>query len=329
MAPGFVRPTILSNCLCVNTDCREDTVPHPLADSTANSSTDAADILLDPSIQPNFTLPGYASNLTGVGTAIDKGYVRSIFYLGNDRQLHQVSNINWQWRLMTNQSERIWPIADIPGGPMASTYNYETSEIWLWYKSNGSLAQIYYSTDRIWTEATVVPSFNATKPAAEDPTGTGTPKGSSTATAKPAALSAGAKAGIGIGVSAGVLALAGAVLFFFFARRRRQRAAAAEAARLKEAESVSRMTSFNTGGVGPYTEYGNLSWGSDGPKEKHGEEVLEADAVDTTAPQELTGLGERYELVGEGHWREMDATGQNGARRSIGGWREAQEERKK
>ncbi|OHE96623.1 hypothetical protein CORC01_08080 [Colletotrichum orchidophilum] len=291
----------------------------------ANETTKANDILLDSSLTPNFTMPAFASNLTSLGATVDKSYVRSIFYLGTDAKLHQMSNIDWQWKLMPEQDASLWPVADVTSGSFAATSNFDTSEAWIWYQSNGSLVQLYHGEDGLWRQAAVVPSFNATKAVGEEPRGTGAPTASSTATGKPVVLSAGAKAGIGIGVSFGVVAFAGGILLLMMRRRRQQAAEAAEAARLKEAEATAQMVPYGNGGFGPYTEFGNLTWGPETPTEKHGNEIVEADAVGTTAPQELASASERYELVGEGHWREMDATGQNGARRSIGGWREAQQ----
>ncbi|GKT50776.1 uncharacterized protein ColSpa_10957 [Colletotrichum spaethianum] len=277
-----------------------------------NGKTNASDVLLNSSIQPNFTLPAYASNLTGLGVTVNHTYVRSIFYIGTDAKLHQVSNVDWEWKLMPDRESSIWPVADAVDGPFAATSNFDTNEAWVWYRSNGSLVQLYQGTDGLWTQATTVPSVNTTKSLETEPNGNATPTASPTG--KSIVMSTGAKAGIGIGVAVGVLALAG-VGFLLFQRRRRQQAAAAEAARLKEAEAMTL-----NGRGGPYAE----TWGSVSPTEKYGSELVEADAVGTTAPQELMDTTERYELVGEGHWREMDATGQNPARRSIGGWREAQ-----
>ncbi|KAK1985887.1 hypothetical protein LZ30DRAFT_335470 [Colletotrichum cereale] len=276
------------------------TLPRPLVGDLVNGKTNASGIVLDPSTTPNFTLPAFASDLTGLDVIVDRNYTRSILYLGTDAKLHQVSNVDYQWKLMPGQDSRLWPVADAAYGPFAATSNFETSEAWVWYSSNGSLVQLYQGGDGSWTQATAVPSVNTTKPL-ETQDGT----------EKPVMLSTGAKAGIGLGISFAVAAVAGVGLLLL-KRRRRQQAEAAEAARLKEAEAMA-------------NEFGSPTWGSDSPTEKYGSEVFEADAVGTTAPQELMDTGERFELVGEGHWREMDATGQNGARRSIGGWREAQD----
>ncbi|KAL0937745.1 uncharacterized protein CTRU02_207476 [Colletotrichum truncatum] len=302
------------------------TLPRPLANNTVTNNTDAANILLDSSMTPNFTLPAWPRNVTSFAASVDHSYVRSIFYIGTDAKLHQVSNINWAWTMMPGQAERLWPVADEPAGALTSTNNFDTNEIWLWYRSNGSLVQVYHNPQGLWVDATTVPSFNTTPPADG---GSASPTETSGATAKPAVLSMEAKAGIGVGVTVGVLAIAGIGIFFFVRRRRQQ--IEAEEARLKEIEAVTRQTSFGNsiygaGGVGPYSEYGNLVWSPEGPREKLGTPILEADTRDIMPPQELP-VGERHELVGEGHFREMDATGQNAARRSIGGWREAQADR--
>ncbi|KAK1992144.1 hypothetical protein LX36DRAFT_733392 [Colletotrichum falcatum] len=270
------------------------TLPRPLVGGEVSGKTNASGILLDSALKPNFTLPAFASNLTGLDI-IDRADVRSILYLGTDARLHQVSNTNGQWSLVPDQDSRLWPVADAAYGPFAATNNYETSESWVWYRSNGSLVQLYQGLDGSWRQATAVPSVNTT---------TTTSAATADEAGKPIVLSTGAKAGIGVGISFAVAALAGAGLFLVKQRRRRQAAAAAEAARLKEAEAAAN------------------GWSSHAPTEKHGSEVFEADA--TTTPQELMDTTERFELMGEGHWREMDATGQNGARRSIGGWRESQ-----
>ncbi|KAK2014085.1 hypothetical protein LZ32DRAFT_627752 [Colletotrichum eremochloae] len=267
------------------------TLPRPLVGGEVNGKINASSIVLDSSRTPNFTLPAFASNLTGLDVIIDRGYIGSILYLGTDAKLHQVSNVDGQWKLMPDQDSGRWPVADAAYGPFAATSNFETSEAWVWYQSNGSLVQLYQGGDGSWTQAATVPSVNATSGAS--------PNGAE----KPVVLSTGAKAGIGIGISFAVAAVAGVGLLLL-KRRRRKQAAAAEAARLKEAEAMAN------------------GWSSHSPTEKHGSEVFEADTK--TAPQELMDTVERFELMGEGHWREMDATGQNGARRSIGGWREAQ-----
>ncbi|EQB58768.1 hypothetical protein GCG54_00009140 [Colletotrichum gloeosporioides] len=296
------------------------TLPRTLINDTLTNNTDAADIVVNSSLTPNLTLAAWPTNLTHLVASVDGSYVRSLFYLGTDSELHQISNINGAWTMMSEQDERLWPVADEAGGALTATNNFDTNEVWLWYRSNSSWVQLYHGTDGLWTQASVVPSFNATKTAENDPNGTST---ASSASAKPAVLSTGAKAGIGVGVTVGVIGFAAVVALCCVRKRRQQRAL--EEARLKEIEAANGHTSpgnslQGSGGVGPYTEYGS----PEHPTEKLGTQILEADA--TQPPQELD-VGEVYELVGEGHLGEMDATGQNGARRSIGGWREAQEER--
>ncbi|KAF6838927.1 hypothetical protein CPLU01_02197 [Colletotrichum plurivorum] len=310
------------------------TLPQPLANSSLTNETDTAGILLDSSQTPNFTLPAWSGATTNIAASVDSSYVRSIFYLGTDSKLHQISNIAWQWTVMPDQDQRLWPAPDEAGGPLAAVNNFATNEIWLYYSSNGSTVQLHHGSDGLWAQATVIQSSNTTQPAAEDPNESASsgPSATATATAEPMVLSVGAKAGIAVGVGVGVIALAGIGIVFFIRRRRQQ--VAVEEARLKEIEAFTRQTSFgnseNGAGVPGAGVYGAGTPVSavEGPNEKFGTQLVEANAVDTVPPQELNTVSDRYELLGEGHWREMDATGQNGARRSIGGWREAQAARR-
>ncbi|OLN85710.1 hypothetical protein CCHL11_07762 [Colletotrichum chlorophyti] len=272
-----------------------DAMPRPLVGGTFTNATKATDIVLDSSVEPSFELPAWSSDITKLGMAIDARYTRHMYYLGTDAKLHWVSGTDEEWTLMPDQSSALWPVADEANGEMAVVGNFDSSEVWVWYRVGGTMTQLYQDTSGKWHEPVAVPTAWFIP------------------NTETASLSTGAKIGIGIGVSAGAVALLGVGLFFFIRRRRQRAAAAAEAARLKEAEA---------GGVGSHTELdGDGEWS----KEAGGEPVAEADAVGTTAPQELNAVGEVHELVGEGHWKEMDATGQNKARRSIGGWREAQE----
>lgn len=290
------------------------------------SETDTADILLDSSQAPNFTLPAWPGSTANIAATVDSSYVRSIFYLGTDSKLHQISNINWQWTVMSDQDQVLWPAPDEAGGVLAAANNFNTNEIWLYYRSNGSMVQLHHGSDGLWKQADVIQSINTTQPA-EVPNESASSVPSASATAEPMVLSVGAKAGIAVGVCVGVLGLAGIGIMFFIRRRRQQ--VAVEEARLKEIEAFTRQTSFGNsvhgpGGYGAGTPVSAV----EGPTEKFGTELVEATAVDTVPARELDTVNDRYELIGEGHWREMDATGQNKARRSIGGWREAQAARR-
>ncbi|KAF9871541.1 hypothetical protein CkaCkLH20_10952 [Colletotrichum karsti] len=300
------------------------TLPRPLENDTMTNNTDATGIVFDSSVAPNFTMTAWASNRTNMAASVDRSSVRSIFYIGADSKLHQLSNINLVWTVVTEQDPRLWPVAEKAGGSLTATSNFDTNEMWLWYRANGSLVQLYHGSDGLWTQASVVPSFNATESVETGPEESASPTATPSTTAKPMILSTAAKAGIGAGLAVGVAALMGFGITFFVRRRRQQ--IATEKARLKELEVAKQQISWGqningAGGAGPYTASGNFVRSTEEPIEKLGVQILEADT--TTPPQELA-VGEIYELAGDGCWGEMDATGQNGARRSIGGWREAQ-----
>ncbi|UKZ84310.1 uncharacterized protein TrAFT101_000222 [Trichoderma asperellum] len=197
------------------------TFPESLENSPTNK-TDTSKIEIDPKAEANFTLPAWDGAPSGMGVAIDSTFTRSVFYIGTDRLLHEVSNINFQWKLYPNQTSEAWPEADEANADLAVTYNFQSSEAWIYYVSGGSLVQAYRGTSGDWSSAVVV-SVNSI----DDKT-TSNVDGK-----KSSGLSTGAKAGVGVAVSIGVLAIAGLGLFFFL-RRRRQRAAAAAAAADKE-----------------------------------------------------------------------------------------------
>lgn len=157
-----------------------------------------------------------------MGVAIDNTFTRSVFYIGTDRLLHEVSNINFQWKLYPNQTLEAWPEADGANASLAVAYNLQSSEAWIFYVSGGSLVQAHRETSGDWGLSVVVSVNSVT-----DKTSSGVDG------KKSSGLSTGAKAGVGVAVSIGVLAIAGLGLFFCL-RRRRQRAATAAAAADKE-----------------------------------------------------------------------------------------------
>ncbi|TDZ15050.1 hypothetical protein Cob_v012032 [Colletotrichum orbiculare MAFF 240422] len=104
------------------------TLPRPLAINTQTNDTDSDQIVLDSSASQNFTLTAWEINSTQLVASVDRSYVRSIFYIGTDTKLHQISNINWQWTPMLDQDARLWPLADAASVALASTNNFDTNE---------------------------------------------------------------------------------------------------------------------------------------------------------------------------------------------------------
>lgn len=157
-----------------------------------------------------------------MGVAIDSTFTRSVFYIGTDKLLHEIANINFQWKVYPNQTSQAWPEADAANADLAVTYNFQSSEAWIYYVADGFLVQAYRGTSGDWSSAAVV-SVNSIS----DKTNSGADG------KKDSGLSTGAKAGVGVGVSVGAIAAIGLGLLFFL-RRRRQRNAAAAAAADKE-----------------------------------------------------------------------------------------------
>lgn len=184
---------------------------------------------LDMETPINFTLPAYDGTQKGLGMSTDKQFSRSVFYVGTDRRLYQISNINYFWRIMTNQTESIWPLADEPGAQLAIAWDFFTSQVRIYYDVGGALTEVRFDEDGIWkpARAAATTAEVAAKESAGDPETSGA-KNSSSSTEP---LSLGAKVGIAVGATVGALVLAGA-LACMLARcvRRRNREAAERAA---------------------------------------------------------------------------------------------------
>jgi hypothetical protein len=300
-------------------------LPRPLRGNITTNETTSGNITLDFSASTNFSLPGWTGNPGGMGVTIDKAFTRNIFYIGADKALHQVANINYVWRLMPDQDQKLWPLADNANAAMATTYNFDSSEAWVYYIVNGSINQLYYSgSDSLWRQAAVLPTFNATAPKPAQPTPPSNTSVPEPAPSQPATneLSTGAKAGIGIGVALGVLALLGtAAAILFLRRRQQQRDAEAEAAIPHDEYQINTPAYAGTPGTAmsqPYSDFGGLAWAQDSKDASASSVHHVGDYTPSPPPmplpQELEGPRAMYELpqqtyshelVGEGHYREL------------------------
>jgi hypothetical protein len=249
---------------------------------------------------------------------IDSKYARSVYYIGSDRALHQISNINFTWRSMPDQDRKLWPLADSANASLAATFHFDTSEGWIYYVANGTIQEIRYGSDGLFRAAQSLPTEGPRVPAIE-------PAPTTDDGAAGNGLTTGAKAGIGVGVGVGILALAGTVGMILFLRRRAASDRAAgdthEGMHLRDDtpaypgydEYRPNPSGPSTPGTQnmaqPYTEFGNLYWGNDA---KPATEVVEAGG--NPAPQELEEpqmvhelpqANQSHEMIGEGHYREM------------------------
>lgn len=206
-----------------------DTIENAPTNYTAPSK-----IGINPNVPTKFTLPAWSGKPGSMGVTIDSSYTRTVFYIGTDKKLYEVANINFQWMLLNNQSAQVWPLADDANAELAIAYNFASNEAWAYYVSNSSLIQVYRGTDGTWNNHTVLPTSAGTPGGDTAGGGSGSGSGDNSDSKPPSAgLSGGAKAGIGIGVSVGAIAV-GLLGLLFFLRRRRQRAAATAAEADKE-----------------------------------------------------------------------------------------------
>lgn len=263
----------------------------------------------------DFSLPHFDGKARGLGISIDKAFTRNIFYIGSDRRLYQAANINYQWRMMNNQTESVWPAADEPGAEIAVTSEFESSIVRIYYESGGKLVEAKFDTDGIWKPAVPVPATNTTMPAVSE-------KSSATPTPVPAAaggLSTAAKAGLAVGVAVGVFALAGVVAVFILIRRRNARLAAAESESM--AERLSKHGSVKSGSTCHQCqscqrteEWQQHDYVSPMSAETGGAylewPVGMREASETQESRDIYELGGGggkfgFEMLGEGHYREL------------------------
>ncbi|KAF4963267.1 hypothetical protein FSARC_8705 [Fusarium sarcochroum] len=260
--------------------------PTPFDSPAPTNNTDPADIMLDTSGGESFTLSSFDNSAANLGIATNANAKLSVFYIGEDSQLHCISETKSAWKEEDSPGEKKWPEADDESGRLAVISPLESDEIWVYYTSGGNITQLYRDGSGTWYNAKVPSSPNATDANSGSGSGKGGSDGGDDSTntdsgsgsdetddaASPATgISTGAKAGIGVGVSAGVLALAG--LGFFFLRKRRQAASPTEGK-----DSI--------GELGSRTSYHAVT---ELPTETH-------------EPQELSTGQQKYELLGDtGH----------------------------
>ncbi|KAF5027600.1 hypothetical protein F66182_270 [Fusarium sp. NRRL 66182] len=263
--------------------------PTPFDSPTPTNRTDPSDMLLDSSGGESIALSSFDDTAVHLGITANTEAELSVFYIGQDSQLHRLSQADGAWEAVESPGETQWPEADEQSGPLAVVSVLETNEMWVYYSSGGGVMELHMDEGGTWAEAKKPSTGNNTDAASES--GSNDPQSTETSgedgatstdtsadgqetesTEEPAAgISSGAKAGIGVGVAAGVLALAAAG--FFLVRRRRQTA--------------------TEDGKGSTAELGT-------PASYHA--VTELAGRDTERPQELPSSSQKYELLGDtGH----------------------------
>jgi len=285
--------------------------PRPLVGSwnQTSNATNLTSYSLDTTSNINFTLPAWTGKPKSLGFTIDAQYTRSVFYIGSDRKLYQVSSIHYVWQMRSNQTDAQWPLADDAEADMAVASDFSSSAVRVYYVVKGVLTEAKFEaqgSSGVWRSAAALPTA-ATAATANTPP--------STSAAEPApagsGLSDGAKAGVGVGVTLGVLALAGIGVVVFVVRRGRARRDAEAHAAAEEARALDTQQYQPSHYDYTHTPYGSPPPTSVSPFSAPG---WPADKKDGYAPQELGAPRQvfempeqqySHELLGEGHVREM------------------------
>ncbi|SCN66442.1 uncharacterized protein FFB20_02201 [Fusarium fujikuroi] len=174
--------------------------------------------------EAEFSLPAWNSSLEAIGAAVDRSRTRSVFYVGDDKKIHEVKSTRNGWQLGSNQTERAWPVADNESSGLAVVSQQSEGKAWLYYWANETIVQAFKDYDGDWVDAKALPEKLPT-----NGTDDKKPKDRPTQEPRPEpveskGLSSGAKAGIGVGVGIGVGALLFGVLAWLWMKRRRERA---------------------------------------------------------------------------------------------------------
>ncbi|KAI0384330.1 hypothetical protein F5Y04DRAFT_277701 [Hypomontagnella monticulosa] len=230
------------------------TFPETLTGNQTTNATEASDIKLN-TTDPGFKLAGWDGNPSALAMGIDHKYTRSIFYIGTDKKLHQVGNINYTWRAFPDPKDaNAWPEADVAGGALGIASDFGTSSMRLYYMSGGRMVEVNGDGGN-WRTATVLASTNTsqptTSPAAPDATETNP---ASAGDQSQGGLSDGAKAGISVGVTLGVIAIAGMAFALWFLRRRQRKLDETDAA-AASASSEHQYMSPSSAYTGPVSGY--------------------------------------------------------------------------
>ncbi|KAK8122243.1 hypothetical protein PG984_010913 [Apiospora sp. TS-2023a] len=313
------------------------TFPRPLSSPNATNATNATDFQLNNKNTPNYTLPAWDGQPSTMGIHIDSKFMRSVFYIGTDSELYQVSDAKDSWALLARQDAKAWPKADSPKAPLAVASNYGNNELRLYYVSGGQVVEVN-GDGRKWQPAKVLPNFNKSIQA-------GTPSGNSSSSETDggdSGLSTGAKAGVGIGVGLGALAVGGAFTALWCMRKRQKRAEAAALAAnqypgssagppatgysQQNAYGYPQQQQYQQGGAGagawPVQDYGaqqqqqqqQQNWGG-AAHNQHLEKVQKPPGELDSPPiyemnnqqqyYEMAESRPRHEMMGEGHYREV------------------------
>lgn len=179
-----------------------------------------------------------------LGLTFGSSQSMSLFYVGNDKLLHQVrrevdADKDFKWSNATRpQDEKAWPKADDPNAHFGVAYDPQNDRVWVYYMANRTMTQLHQASKDQWHDAVALPKSQPDPPSDDQSGGGG--------------LSRGAKLGIGIGVGLGVpLLLAAIAAYLFLHSRSSRRNRAAENAAVQDAHAAAVAPPSHTGSPAP------------------------------------------------------------------------------
>ncbi|KAM7205344.1 hypothetical protein V8F33_001175 [Rhypophila sp. PSN 637] len=290
-----------------DTTWRISTFPHPLQGNLITQATGAENITINSTVQANFTLPSWNGNPRSMGIGVDPKYTRSVWYIGEDKNLYQISNKNWTWSHQNSQAGDIWPVADSPNSPLAVVGDYNNGNLRIYYQVNGSIAEVK-SENGEWAKWTTLPAPEPVKAELPAPPPSASPSTTPDET-NIAGLSNGAKVGLGVGIALGVLLTIGLIAMCILIRRKQKIRASAPTFEYGGAQGVqvSAYEPIHSSSVSPlHSSYGQPSPGSMAgyPVANYDQYAWEMKIAGDIPPPNTAGI---YQLDATGRPVELDS----------------------
>ncbi|OBS24738.1 hypothetical protein FPOA_05277 [Fusarium poae] len=213
-----------------------ESFPTPFDSPAPTNQTDPSDIRLDSSGGDSTQLSSFDSAVN-LGLSSSKSQQLSVFYIGEDAELHAASHVDGSWEEQETPGKKKWPHVDSASGRLAVVSPLESDKVWVYYTSGERVMELHRDGRGTWADARTPSPKSATITDDSDGSdgddnskdsdgGFNSSEDATDSSSSSKGITTGAKAGIGIGVGVGVLAVAAAA--FFFLRRRRQQDATSE-----------------------------------------------------------------------------------------------------
>ncbi|KAF5268743.1 hypothetical protein FOXYS1_359 [Fusarium oxysporum] len=190
----------------------------------------------------------WASWLVNLSIAANLDSQLSVFYIGEDAQLHKyLQQTNGSWIEQASPGAKKWPKADDQFGRSAAASPPNVDEMWIYYESGNDVVELYRDRRGFWKDAqsTRLTTARNVDPDSGSNGNDDSPGTSSSSEAgETENLTRGAKIGIGIGASVGVLVIA--IATWFLLRKRRQTTATTETQEPPELQDTGKVELSDT-----------------------------------------------------------------------------------